>query len=380
MSKYLVAVSLLAFSAGMAAAPIAPGDSKRGAELFQTLHCSNCHRAGSVGAATGPDLAKVIDRGYTPSSMASRMWNHAPSMWASVEEQKVSMPALTESQAGDLFAYFHSLRFFERPGDAARGKRVFTSSHCAECHDRTSRSAAGAPPISSWNSLTSPIVLAQQMWNHADRMESMMASRKIKWPRLTGQEFTDLLVYLRNLPETRGRVIEFSLASTSRGASLFQEKGCQSCHQGKLALEKRMAAGTLTDFALAMWNHAPDMAESSRRSGQPMPKLEAAEMGEIVAFLWTNILYAEAGDAAKGLRVFEKKNCSSCHSGSNGSGPDLKQLVKDRSGPIRPFSMISVLWLHGPTMLAQMKSKQMAWPVFSQSEMSDMIAYLNSIK
>jgi cytochrome c2 len=174
-------------------------------------------------------------------------------------------------------------------------------------------------------------------------------------------------------------VVEFSLASTGKGALLFQEKGCQNCHQGKLALEKRLAVGTLTDFSLAMWNHAPDMAEASRRSGQPMPKLEAAEMGEIVSFLWSNILYSEAGDAAKGLRVFEKKNCSSCHSASNGSGPDLKQVVKGRTEPIRPFSMISVLWQHGPKMLAQMESKHQPWPVFSQTEMADLVAYLNKL-
>ena len=40
--------------------------------------------------------------------------------------------------------------------------------------------------------------------------------------------------------------------------------------------------------------------------------------------------------------------------------------------------MVSVLWQHGPAMLARMKDEKLAWPRFSGPEMADLIAYLNS--
>ena len=53
------------------------------------------------------------------------MWNHAPAMWAAMRARERQAGDLNEQAAGDLFAYFYSARFFEKPGDAARGKRLF---------------------------------------------------------------------------------------------------------------------------------------------------------------------------------------------------------------------------------------------------------------
>jgi mono/diheme cytochrome c family protein len=187
------------------------------------------------------------------------------------------------------------------------------------------------------------------------------------------------LVYVQNLPETRGREREFSLASTGKGEGLFKEKGCAGCHQGKLALEKLLTTGTVTDFAVAMWNHAPAMAAEAKKSGKPLPKLEPLEMQELVSYLWDSVLFSEQGNAARGERAFAKKNCTACHGEKSSGAPDLKQWLSQRGDPIRPFSIMSVLWQHGPAMLQGMKAKNVAWPNFSQNEMLDMIAYLNSL-
>jgi hypothetical protein len=36
------------------------------------------------------------------------------------------------------------------------------------------------------------------------------------------------------------------------------------------------------------------------------------------------------------------------------------------------------LWKHGPGMLQKMQERHIAWPQVSQSEMANLIAYLNS--
>jgi hypothetical protein len=41
--------------------------------------------------------------------------------------------------------------------------------------------------------------------------------------------------------------------------------------------------------------------------------------------------------------------------------------------------MVAALWGHGPRMLEMMGQKKIAWPRFTAQEMSDVIAYLNSL-
>lgn len=101
-------------------------DSDRGAGLFVTLSCIQCHSVNGVGGKAAPDLGRLVDREFTP---ATTMWNHAPTMWAAMRERNIQAGDLDEQAAADLFAFFYAAHFFDRPGDAARGKRLFTSKH-----------------------------------------------------------------------------------------------------------------------------------------------------------------------------------------------------------------------------------------------------------
>ena len=109
-----------------------PADSARGAKLFETLACVQCHSINGQGGKIGPDLGRRAAREFTPASLAATMWNHAPAMWASMKERDVRAGDLNEQAAADLFAYFYAARFFDKPGDAGRGKQLFASKHCAE--------------------------------------------------------------------------------------------------------------------------------------------------------------------------------------------------------------------------------------------------------
>ena len=180
------------------------GNAQRGATLFKTQNCIKCHSVKGEGGRIAPDLGRIVGRNYSPVTMASLMWNHAPTMWATMETQGITKPKLTEQEAADLFAYFYAARYFDKPGDAARGKRVFEAKHCAECHGLTSPLPGGPNPVVQWQSLADPILLAEQMWNHGADMRAAFEKKKIKWPELTSQNLTDLLVYLQNLPQTKG--------------------------------------------------------------------------------------------------------------------------------------------------------------------------------
>ncbi|HEY6340299.1 MAG TPA: c-type cytochrome [Bryobacteraceae bacterium] len=359
------AAGLLLSAAGVCAVPIA-ADSTRGAALFERLSCIQCHLINGKGGTTAPDLGRRIDRDSTPASLAATMWNHAPVMWAAMREQNVRAGDLNEQAANDLFAYFYSVRFFEKPGDAGRGKNLFASKRCADCHGLTQAKIPEAKPVSEWESVGSPIYLISAMWNHASAMRLETRFRGVKWPEVTPQDLTDMLVYLRGLPEQRVAESPFFIDTGANGQALFQSKGCAACHTGRLDLAPLLKGMTLTDIGAAMWNHAP-------RMGSNPPQLSTEETRELVSYLWAEQFFEDSGNPKAGEHVFASKHCATCHNDPSSGAPKL-------TGSSRSFTaatMFSVLWRHGPRMLDEMKAKRIAWPRFDASEMSNLIAFLN---
>jgi mono/diheme cytochrome c family protein len=366
MLRVIAGGTLVAWSA--LAANIIPGDAHRGEQLFQSEQCVQCHSVNGKGGTVAADLGRHIDRNFTPTTMASLMWNHAPEMWSAMKKQGIVKAELSPESASDLFAYFMSARFFEKPGDAARGKQAFAAKHCSQCHGIATSSLAGAPPVAKWESLADPVVLAQQMWNHGAQMRAAFAQKKLAWSQLTGQELTDILVYLQNLPETRHLATNFLFPPSDTGQALFQSKGCAGCHTGKLALETRLRNQTLTDIAVDMWNHQPSMKPEP-------PTLSQEEMRQILGYVWAKQYFRGYGSAEHGKKVFTEKNCATCHNDAGGGAPKLGK-GKDAYSDI---TMVAALWEHGPRMYSLMTEKKLEWPRFTAQQMSDLIAYLNSL-
>ena len=365
---YKVCFLLLTVAAATAPAWSAPleADARRGAEFFRTQGCVNCHSTRGVGAGKAPDLGRRLDRDYSPAGIAARMWSHAPVMWEAMGKENITPPKVSTQQASDLFAYFYAARYFEKPGEAQRGKRYFEEKHCIDCHALTGSGGAG-PPVDKWESLASPIALIERMWNHQSQMHNAMAARGIAWPELSSQELDDMLVYLQNLPQTRGTQQVMDLPSPENGPELFTGKGCADCHKGSMALENRLGDSTLTDIAAAMWNHAPRMR-------QPPPHMSLTEWRTLISYVWAKQFFASNGDASRGRKTFESKKCGTCHNDTSSGAPSLSKPAE----PYSAISMVSVLWQHGPAMLKRMQEKRIAWPQLSQSEMANLIAYLNS--
>jgi mono/diheme cytochrome c family protein len=364
----VAALGALAVWSASAADNTLPRDARRGEQLFQAEQCIQCHSVNGRGGTAAPDLARIIDRNYTPAVMASLMWNHAPEMWAGMQKRGIQKAELSPESAADLFAFFESARYFEKPGDAGRGKALFESKHCAECHGITTSKAAGAPPVDKWESLADPVVLAQQMWNHGAQMRAALAKMKIANVELTGQDLTDILVYLHNLPETKHLAQNFEFPPSDQGAALFQSKGCVNCHTGKLALEHLLQNQTLTQIAADMWDHQPQMK-------QPPPHLSQEEMRQILGYVWARQYFRGEGVAERGKKVFEEKHCVACHGNPASGAPNLAQ----GKGSYSDITMISALWDHGPRMMQMMQEKKIPWPSFTGQQMTDLIAYLNSL-
>ena len=165
------------------------------------------------------------------------------------------------------------------------------------------------------------MALVNAMWNHAATMRQEFAKRKLRWPDLTSQDLTDMLVYLRNLPSSPKAATRVEITSGANGQALFESKGCAACHTGKNALGPRLKGKTLTDIAVAMWDHEPTMPAA------PAP-LELDEMREIVSYLWAGQFFEDAGSPSAGARVFTAKRCAACHNDATGGAPKLSGLKR----------------------------------------------------
>jgi mono/diheme cytochrome c family protein len=380
-------VTLLLSIATLRAAPMTM-DSTRGARLFETLTCVQCHSVNGKGATLAPDLGRQVDRSFTPATLAATMWNHAPTMWSAMKTRDIRTGDLDDQGAADLFAYFYSAHYFDKPGDAGRGKQVFASKHCADCHGLTQPKIAAAKPVAQWDATKDPIALVSAMWNHASTMNSEFAKRGFAWPQLGSQELTDLLVYLRNLPlqgsapSARSESVIIHIDSAG-GQAIFESKGCATCHAGKLDLPPLLKNATLIDIAAAMWNHQPQMermmgakaaSKTAANAPQLIAHLELEEMRQLIGYVWAREFFEDSGNASRGARVFEAKRCAACHLTGADGAPKLPSADRSFTGA----TMVSALWRHGPTMLASMQSNHVAWPRFDGMQMADVIAYLNA--
>ena len=363
MRTVVFAVLSLAAAAGPALAW--PADAQRGAEVLRRENCLECHSLKGQGGSAAPDLARRIGQGFTPAALASLVWNHGPTMWAAMSARNIAPPRLTENDAEDLFAYLYSVRFFERPGDAARGKQVFEQKHCIECHSLKSPAKGPGQPVANWKSLDDPIALVEAMWNHSSDMKNELAAHQKVWVALNGQELTDLTVYLQNLPSLAGLRPELTLPDPASGKPLF-DQNCAACHKNSLALDRHFSDQTLMGVAAEMWDHIPRMIAA--------PVLSPDEMRRIVAYVWERQYLGPSGTIGKGRRVFNEKRCSTCH---DQGGPNAAKFARGER-LFTPISMIPVVWAHGPQMLDQMKQKGINWPQLSSEDVSNLAAYLNT--
>lgn len=378
-----LALLLVLWPAPLARAQL--GDAQAGAETLRRRRCILCHSIRGVGGYLAPDLGRRSTRRFTPSGLAAMMWNHGPAMWEAMARRKFPVPRLSPREVSDLYAYFYSLRYFDPPGDAARGKDVFVKKSCFRCHALAGAPGALAsaigPPVSKWPSLGDPLLWTQNMWNHGAGMAEELRQKGIDWPRFSVQEMVDLLVYLQNLPAGQPPEPTLSLGRVSAGEDVFKRRHCSSCHtlgvdsDEKInLLEGSRPKTTLTELAVSMWNHRPDMVRRARKLGMEMESFQGEEMAELVAYLFAQHYFETEGNRRRGKRLFASKGCGSCHGRADSPAPSLRRAGR----AFLPLGLASAVWRHGPAMLEEMKSRGITWPTLSGRDMDDLISYLNS--
>ena len=346
-------------------------DPLAGSRVFGQKGCAGCHAVKGRGAGTiGPDLGRVA-RPRSFHDLSAALWNHLPAMASAMRKQATPRPELTATEAANLIAFLYTLDYFDRPGEGARGQRLFTAKQCVVCHQRDGVGGVVGPNLDYLRGVAAPIDLATAMWNHGPAMAGVMTVRGVPRPTFTGQELRDLVAFLAAPREGLAEGPVYVLPGrAAQGERLFAEKRCVTCHGqpgkgGGLApdLAARAERASLTDFAVAMWNKAPAMTAVMRARGIDIPALTSDQMADIVAYLYSIRYFGSETNEARGRQVAEGKGCLTCHRSGR-----ARPLFTGRALE-SPAAVAAALWNHG---LIEGRS----WPRFTSQEMADLTAAL----
>jgi cytochrome c2 len=166
------------------------GDPELGRSVFERS-CTACHTLGQREKSKVDLLSRkgpVSVTGYVAA-----MWNHAPEMKA----RGGATVKLASGQMSDLVAFLFSQRYFFEPGDSEKGKKVYESKNCAQCHE-LQRAQSGAPDLTRTMEAYSPIVLTSAAWRHGSTMIQAMKRQQVDWPEFRGREMADLIAFLNS--------------------------------------------------------------------------------------------------------------------------------------------------------------------------------------
>jgi mono/diheme cytochrome c family protein len=251
---------------------IVPGDSTRGAALFVEKGCIQCHSFNGKGGSVAPDLARPSDESHSPSKLAAELWNHSPMMWAKLSAEARVVPLMNSIDTADLFAYFYSLELSS--GNPSRGLNLFERD-CENCHTF----GAAQPKKVDLLSRRAPKTAAA----YTASIRNHKAAGTL--PKLMENEIRDLTSYLfaqRYFSEP---------GDATRGAQIFMNKGCGSCHEtkplGKSAPELAQATERFSPITITsiLWRSGPAMLAAMQQKKMAWPEFHGSEMTDLIAYL-----------------------------------------------------------------------------------------------
>jgi mono/diheme cytochrome c family protein len=378
------AVTIAVASTAIAQQDLVPAqNAMAGAQVFGDKGCNQCHALRGLGGTEAPDLAQGASA-RTFYDLAAAMWNHLPAMIERMDERSMKHPTLNERESGDLIAFLHSLGFFDPVGDPDNGKEVFATKGCVSCHQIGGVGGVVGPDLGTTGRSVAPIQVATAMWNHGPSMSAMMEERGIARPRFSPAELNDLIAYIEvQKAAISSEPVHVLPGLFGNGARLFTEKGCVECHAAHGAggheapdLAGRGVSSSMLGFAAAMWNKAPSMTAAMRARGLTPPQLEAREMADIIAYLYSVRYFTDPGSTRQGRNLLQAKGCTGCHAldGQGGSdAPDLAGVRRLDS----PAAVIAALWNHG-TVEGGIPSDG-SWPTLAAADVANLSEFLETM-
>lgn len=90
--------------------------------------------------------------------------------------------------------------------------------------------------------------------------------------------------------------------------------------------------------------------------------------------------YVLPGDPQQGIELFFSRGCVTCHSAFGEETNNAPHLEKTPVGHLSAAQMAAAMWNHAPQMWEQMEAEPLALPAMSREEMTDLFAFLYSVR
>lgn len=175
--------------------------------------------------------------------------------------------------------------------DPVAGARLFEVKGCVACHAVNGVGGTSGPDIGRLERSRSAYEVVAAMWNHLPQMSGRIWATGADRPYLTPSEMSDLIAFLSVTDGGGG--FDGTPGDAQRGRRLVTERGCLACHSlsgtggagaGSLDRLQRLVDSPWITMA-TMWNHAFLMEIKTETQNRSWPRLSAAEMTDLVAFL-----------------------------------------------------------------------------------------------
>jgi cytochrome c2 len=183
-------------------------------------------------------------------------------------------------------------------------------------------------------------------------------------------------------PEPASAAKTYLVSDLLRGRKIFEAKNCAQCHsifERERKIGPKLAAsrfyGSFLDIFSILWNHAPAMEAHMRTEVLDRPQFNAAELNELISFLYMLPYLGESGDPKKGATLLRLKACFDCHSLGDRGKRDGVRLDSPRIAQSQVV-LLQRMWNHSPEMLGRMAKTGTRIPAFSANEMADLFAAL----
>jgi cytochrome c2 len=173
-------------------------------------------------------------------------------------------------------------------------------------------------------------------------------------------------------------------ADPARGQELFAAKQCVRCHRPRPEASLGPSLETLRrpqgayELAGRLWNHAPAMFTVLKLEGLDWPRIDAAEMASVMAYLQADPAQDRTPDPVKGQMILIAKGCLKCHTWK-GEGARVGPELSERRGRFAPAATwAATMWAHTPRMALVAVERAIVYPRFTGEEMLHLIGFLRS--
>jgi len=384
----IIVGAVILLIASFAFAQVLPEDPAKGARLFVSKGCVRCHALKGEGGSIGPDFGRV-DLGDTQLDLASKLWNHIPSMIVGMERARMIKPSLTGQEFTEISAYLYFFKFFDKPGEPTQGRLVFNEKHCSNCHPPSGKGKEGEPGLDQLPQNISPVYLSEMIWNHGPVMIAQMVKLGIKWPTFEGTEMMDLLEYIKINARGPKEAAFITPGNPREGRQVFIAKGCIKCHavrgeggKGGEDLGKRAKTfyKSLTQIASSMWNKGPTVLANMAQTQSGIPKFTPKEMADLLAYLYFLHFVDEPGNGSNGRKMFSELGCSRCHGLDGKAGEWMNISLSKYQKVLNPMEIVAGIWNHSTEIERAMKEQGISWPRFKKGEMADLLEFIRTKK